>query len=55
MLVAAQLTRALQENDLPSFKELVDSYEGGVAQKFEGVTPLKNAEDEEIMKMVEGV
>jgi hypothetical protein len=25
-----------------------------VAQKFEDVTPLKNAEDEEILKMMEG-
>jgi flagellar motility protein MotE (MotC chaperone) len=54
LIVAAQFTRALQEQDLPSFKELVDRYEGAVAQKFEDVTPLKNAEDEEIMKMVEG-
>jgi hypothetical protein len=54
LIVAAQFTRALQENDLPSFKELVDRYEGAVAQKFEDVTPIKNAEDEEILKMVEG-
>jgi hypothetical protein len=54
LIVAAQFTRALQKNDLPSFRELVDRYEGAVAQKFEDVTPLKNAEDEEIMKMVEG-
>jgi hypothetical protein len=54
LIVAAQFTRALQENDLPSFRELVDRYEGAVAQKFEDVTPLKNAEDEEILDMIEG-
>jgi|SRR5688572_18526758 hypothetical protein len=54
LIVAAQFTRALQENDLPSFRELVDRYEGAVAQKFEDVTPLKQAEDEEIINMVEG-
>jgi hypothetical protein len=42
LIVAAQFTRALQENDLPSFRELVDRYEGAVAQKFEAVMPLKN-------------
>jgi Family of unknown function (DUF5681) len=54
LIVAAQFTRALQENDLPSFRELVDRYEGAVTQKFEDVTPLKNAEDEEILNMMEG-
>ena len=54
LIVAAQFTRALQENDLPSFRELLDRYEGAVAQKFEDVTPLKNAEDEEIFHMMEG-
>ena len=54
LIVAAQFARALQEQDLPSFKELVDRYEGAVAQKFEDVTPLKNAEDEAIIKLVEG-
>ena len=34
LIVAAQFTRALQENDLPSFRELVDRYEGAVAQKL---------------------
>jgi hypothetical protein len=33
LIVAVQLTRALQENDLPSFKELVNRCEGMVAQK----------------------
>jgi len=54
LIVAAQFTRALQERDLPSFKELVDRYEGAVAQKFEDITPLQNAEDEEILDMIEG-
>jgi hypothetical protein len=54
LIVAAQFTRALQENDLPSFRELVDRYEGAVAQKFEDVTPLKHAEGEGILDMVEG-
>jgi hypothetical protein len=54
LMVAAQVTRAVQSGDLASFRELADRYEGAVAQKFEDVTPLKNAEDEEIMKMVEG-
>jgi hypothetical protein len=34
LIVAVQFTRALQEQDLPSFRELVDRYEGAVAQKF---------------------
>jgi hypothetical protein len=46
LMVAAQATRAVQSGDLPSFRELVDRYEG-----LEDVMPLKNAEDEAIMKM----
>jgi Family of unknown function (DUF5681) len=52
LIVAAQFTRALQENDLPSFRELVDRYEGAVAQRVENVTPEK--EDQEILDLIEG-
>jgi hypothetical protein len=54
LMVAAQVTRAVRSGDLSSFRELVDRYEGAVTQKFEDVTPLKNAEDEEILNMMEG-
>jgi hypothetical protein len=52
LIVAAQFTRALQENDLLSFKELADRYEGAVAQRVENVTPEKD--DQEILDLIEG-
>jgi len=52
LIVAAQFSRALQEDHWPSFRELIDRFEGAVAPQFKDVTPLKSV-GEEGMKMVE--